>query len=134
MSREDGRTEGVEEPVKEKTMKFKIFFTEFFGADNRFGLKTCRDRFGEPMFILEDHAQLDRCGLPKPLRFKKSRAEAVAGLAWETGDTCTACGHDGMTMTADDYQDLAGFVRGTLACPECGAFDEMALAQTDRQE
>jgi hypothetical protein len=53
---------------------------------------------------------------------------------WETGDTCPGCGYDGMTFTPDaehEQIELDHGIRGTLTCPSCGWFDEMALATAD---
>lgn len=113
-------------------MDFKILSRETFGPEARFILNSCTDRFGEPVFIIEDREDREeKTDLPKILRIAKTRGEALGEMMWRTEDTCVTCGHDGMMMTADDSQDEKGWVRGTMACPECGAFDETAMAETE---
>ena len=57
-------------------------------------------------------------------------------IQWETGDTCSACGHDGMTFVyertaaaCDPYGDPSIEYWGRLLCgnPACNVADEVAI-------
>ena len=64
---------------------------------------------------------------------EKKRA-MVKMVYWETGDTCPSCCHDGMTFTMDDYQDVPGYYRGVLSCPDCGAWDDCCMVKIEDLE
>jgi len=113
------------------TAKFQILSSTYFGDESRFKLTSAIDRFGEPIFFVDDAERIDPVtNLPAIIRQERTREAALAGLSWATEDTCPWCGEDGaMKMTADDYQPDARMIHGVLSCGKCGGFDDSAMAE-----